>query len=262
MPIDHRHPRDIRADIRAGRITGVTTGLGAGHAQANLVALPNELADDFLLFCRRNPKPCPVIEVTHPGGVEPVASAPGADLRTDIPRYRIYRDGAIAAEVTDATPHWRDDLVAFLLGCSFTFEWALLDAGIPLRHLEQGRNVAMWRTSIDCQPAGIFHGPLAVSMRPIPAPLVGLAVSTSSRFPGSHGAPIHVGDPAVIGITDLARPDWGDAVEFEPGDIPVFWACGVTPQAVALASTPAFLITHSPGHMFLTDIPNSGLAIS
>ncbi len=262
MPIDRRHPREIRADIRAGRMTGVTTGLGAGHAQANLVALPKALADDFLLFCERNPKPCPLIEVTRPGGVEPVASAPGADLRTDIPRYRIYRDGAVVAEVTDATPYWRDDLVGFLLGCSFTFEWALLEAGIPLRHLEQGRNVAMWQTSIACQPAGIFHGPLVVSMRPIPAALVERAVSVSSRFPGSHGGPIHIGDPAAIGIANLSQPDWGDAVKSEPGDVPVFWACGVTPQAVALASKPAFLITHSPGHMFLTDIPNPALATS
>ena len=255
MPIDGRHPRDIRADIRAGRMVGVTTGLGTGFVQANLVALPKEQADDFLLFCQRNPKPCPVIEVTEPGGVEPVASAPGADLRTDIPRYRIYRDGAVAAEVTDATAYWRDDLVGFLLGCSFTFESALLDAGVPLRHLEQGRNVAMWRTSIACRPAGIFHGPLVVSMRPIPARLVDLAVTTSARFPGAHGAPIQIGDPAAIGIADLARPDWGDAVEFGPDDVPVFWACGVTPQAVALASKPAYLITHSPGHMFITDIP-------
>ena len=262
MPIDHRHPREIRADIRAGRMTGVTTGLGAGHAQANLVALPKAEADDFLLFCERNPRPCPLIEVTEPGGVEPVASAPGADLRTDIPRYRIYRDGAVTAEVTDATAYWRDDLVGFLLGCSFTFEWALLEAGIPLRHLEQGRNVAMWQTSIPCRPAGIFHGPLVVSMRPIPAALVERAASVSSRFPGSHGGPMHIGDPAAIGIANLAQPDWGDAVESEAGDVPVFWACGVTTQAVALASKPAFLITHSPGHMFLTDMPNAALAIS
>ena len=255
MPIDGRHPREIRADIRAGRMVGVTTGLGAGFVQANLVVLPKEQADDFLLFCERNPKPCPVIEVTEPGGVEPVVSAPGADLRTDIPRYRIYRDGAVTAEVTDATAYWRDDLVGFLLGCSFTFESALLDAGVPLRHLEQGRNVAMWRTSIDCRPAGIFHGPLVVSMRPIPEPLVDRAVSASARFPKAHGAPVHIGNPAAIGITDLTQPDWGDAVEFGPDDVPVFWACGVTPQAVALASKPAYLITHSPGHMFLTDLP-------
>src|SRR5207245_2352125 len=156
---------------------------------------------------------------------------PGADLRTDIPRYRVYKDGVLADEVTDATPYWRDDLVAFLLGCSFTFEWALLEAGIRLWHVEHGKNVAMWRASTQCRPAGVFHG-----------------------------APGHVGDPAAIGIADIARPDWGDAQEFARGDVPVFWACGVTPQAVALASRPPFMITHSPGHMFITDLPNSALA--
>jgi uncharacterized protein YcsI (UPF0317 family) len=186
--------------------------------------------------------------------------APGADLRTDIPRYRIYKDGVLADEVTDATPYWRDDLVAFLLGCSFTFEWALLEAGIKLWHVEHGRNVAMWKTSIATRPAGVFHGPTVVSMRPIPSAQLSKAVTASARFPGAHGAPIHVGDPAAIGITDIARPDWGDAQHFEPGDVPVFWACGVTPQAVALASKPPFMITHSPGSMFITDLPNHALA--
>lgn len=260
MPIDYRHPRRIRDDIRAGRITGVTTGLGHGHVQANLAALPREQAYDFLLFCQRNPRPCPLLEVTDAGAVEPVGVAPDADLRTDIPRYRIYRNGVLVDETTDATTYWREDLVAFLLGCSFTFEWALLEAGVPLRHIEQGRNVAMWRTSIPCRPAGIFHGQMVVSMRPIPASLLARAVTASARFPGAHGSPIHIGDPAAIGIGDLEQPDWRDAQEFEPGDVPVFWACGVTPQAVALASKPPFMITHSPGHMFLTDMPNSDLA--
>ena len=260
MPIDRRHPAEIRADIRAGRITGVTSGLGAGHVQANLAVLPRDQAYDFLVFCQRNPRPCPLLEVTDIGSAEPKGMAPGADLRTDIPRYRIYRDGAVVDEVTNATPYWRDDLVAFLLGCSFTFEWGLLDAGIPLRHIEQGRNVAMWRTSIECRPAGVFHGPMVVSMRPIPAALVSRAVMASARFPGAHGAPVHVGDPATIGIEDITRPDWGDPQDFAPGDVPVFWACGVTPQAVALAAKVPFMITHSPGHMFLTDMPNAALA--
>jgi uncharacterized protein YcsI (UPF0317 family) len=260
MPIDQRHPREIRAEIRAGRISGVTAGMGAGHVQANLAVLPKEQAYEFLLFCQRNPRPCPLIEVTDVGSTEPVGVAPGADLRTDIPRYRIYRNGELADEAPDATAYWREDLVAFLLGCSFTFEWALLEAGIPLRHIEHGRNVAMWRTSIPCRPAGIFHGQMVVSMRPIPASLAARAATASARFPGAHGAPIHVGDPSVIGIRDLERPDWGDAPQFEPGDIPVFWACGVTPQAVALATKTPFMITHSPGHMFLTDVPNSALA--
>ena len=260
MPIDPRHPREIRRDIRNGKLTGITAGLGAGHVQANLAVLPRDCAYDFLLFCQRNPRPCPLLEVTDAGSTEPVGVAPGADLRTDLPRYRIYKHGELADEVTDATPYWRDDLVAFLLGCSFTFEWALLEAGIRLWHVEHGKNVAMWRTSMSCRPAGVFHGPVVVSMRPIASADLSKAVTASARFPGAHGAPIHIGDPAAIGIRDLARPDWGDAQEFRPGDVPVFWACGVTPQAVALASKPAFMITHSPGHMFITDVPNSALA--
>jgi uncharacterized protein YcsI (UPF0317 family) len=261
MPIDTRHPREIRADIRRGKITGVTAGLGQGFVQTNLAVLPKDDAYDFLLFCQRNPRPCPLIEVTDPGSAEPVGVAPGADLRTDLPRYRIYKDGILADEVTDATPYWRDDLVAFLLGCSFTFEWALMEAGIRLWHVERGKNVAMWKTSIDCRPAGAFRGPMVVSMRPIPADQVAKAVTTSARFPNAHGAPIHMGDPAPIGITDITRPDWGDPQEFRPGDVPVFWACGVTPQAVALASKPPYMITHSPGHMFITDMANSALAV-
>jgi uncharacterized protein YcsI (UPF0317 family) len=163
-------------------------------------------------------------------------------------------------EVTDATPYWRDDLVAFLLGCSFTFEWALMDAGIKLWHVEHGRNVAMWRTSLETRPAGVFHGPTVVSMRPIPAEQLSKAVTASARFPGAHGAPIHIGNPAAIGIHDISTPDYGDPQHFTPGDVPVFWACGVTPQAVALASKPPFMITHSPGYMFITDVPNSALA--
>jgi uncharacterized protein YcsI (UPF0317 family) len=260
MPIDTRHPRDIRADIRSGKMTGVTAGLGQGFVQANLAVLPGDSAYDFLLFCQRNPRPCPLIEVTDVGSPAPAGVAPGADLRTDIPRYRIYEDGVLAAEVTDATPYWRDDLVAFLLGCSFTFEWAMLEAGVRLWHIEHGKNVAMWRTSIACRPAGAFHGPMVVSMRPIAADQVAKAVTASARFPATHGAPIHVGDPAAIGIQDVMKPDWGDPQEFRPGDVPMFWACGVTPQAVALASKPPFMITHSPGHMFITDVPNGTLA--
>jgi uncharacterized protein YcsI (UPF0317 family) len=260
MPIDARHPREIRADIRSGTLTGITAGLGEGHVQANLAVLPRDQAYDFLLFCQRNPRPCPLIEVTDVGSTEPVGVAPGADLRTDIPRYRIYKDGELADEVTDVTAWWRDDLVAFLLGCSFTFEWALLEAGIRLKHVEQGRNVAMWRTSIACRPAGAFHGPMVVSMRPIPAAQLSKAVTASARFPNAHGAPVHIGDPSAIGIADVTRPDWGDPQSFDPGDVPVFWACGVTPQAVALASRPPFMITHSPGHMFITDVPNHALA--
>ncbi len=261
MPIDARHPKEIREEIRQGKYTGVTAGLAPGYVQANLAVLPQEHAYDFLLFCQRNSRPCPLIEVTDVGSPEPAGVAPGADLRTDLPRYRIYRDGELAEEVTDISPYWRDDLVAFLLGCSFTFEWALLDSGVPMRHIDEGRNVAMWRTSIACRPAGRFHGPMVVSMRPIPSDLVPKAVTVTARFPMAHGAPIHIGDPAAIGIGDLDRPDWGDPAFFRPGDVPVFWACGVTPQAVALASKPPLVITHSPGHMFITDLPNHALAV-
>src|SRR5438445_1846543 len=260
MPSGTRHPREIRSGIRSGKISGITAGLGQNFVQANLAVLPRDHAYDFLLFCQRNPRPCPLIEVTDVGSAEPVGVAPGADLRTDIPKYRIYKDGALADEVTDATPYWRGDLVAFLLGCSFTFEWALLEAGIRLWHVEQGKNVAMWRTSIACRPAGVFHGPMVVSMRPIAGSQLAKAVTASARFPNAHGGPVHVGDPAAIGIGDITRPDWGDPQEFGRGDVPVFWACGVTPQAVALASKPPFMITHSPGHMFITDLPNSALS--
>jgi len=261
MPIDARQLKEIREEIRRGKYTGVTAGLAPGHVQANLVVLSQDHAYDFLLFCQRNPRPCPLIEVTDVGSPEPAGVAPGADLRTDLPKYRIYRDGELTEEVTDITLYWRADLVAFLLGCSFTFEWALLDAGIPVRHIEAGRNVTMWRTSIGCRPAGRFHGPMVVSMRPIPVELVPKAVTVTARFPMAHGAPIHIGDPAKIGITDLDHPDWGDPASFRPGDVPVFWACGVTPQAVALASKLPFVITHSPGHMFITDLPNHALSV-
>jgi uncharacterized protein YcsI (UPF0317 family) len=260
MPIDTRHPRQIRADIRSGRLTGTTAGLGQNFVQANLAILPQAQAYDFLLFCQRNPKPCPLIEVCDAGSPAPSMAAPGADLRTDISGYRIYEHGELRAEVRDLRAHWRDDLVAFLIGCSFTFEWALLEAGIRLWHVEHGKGVAMYRTSIACRPAGIFHGPTVVSMRPIQAADVARAVAASARYPGAHGAPVHVGEPAAIGIADLACPDYGDVQEFRPGDVPVFWACGVTPQAVALACKPPFMITHSPGHMFITDLPNAALA--
>ncbi len=261
MPIDARQPKEIRADIRSGKWRGVTAGLAPGYVQANLAILPQGFAYDFLLFCQRNPRPCPLIEVTDTGSPEPAGVALGADVRTDLPKYRIYRDGELTDEVTDITPFWRDDLVAFLLGCSFTFEWALLEAGVRLPHIEQGKNVAMYRTSVECHPAGRFHGPMVVSMRPIPSPLVPKAVTVTARFPNAHGAPVHIGDPRALGIEDLARPDWGDPQPFGPGDVPVFWACGVTPQSVALVSKPPFMITHSPGHMFITDLPNTALSV-
>lgn len=255
-------PREVRQQIREGKWRQPTAGLAPGFVQANLVVLPRDLAFDFLLFAQRNPKPCPVIEVTDVGSAEPTLSAPGADLRTDVPRYCVYRDGALASEVTDLQSVWRDDFVSFLLGCSFTFESALLRAGVPVRHIEEGRNVPMFITSIPCAPAGVFRGPLVVTMRPIPAPLVARAVQISGRYPGVHGAPVHLGDPATIGIRDLQAPDFGDAVTIRPGEVPVFWACGVTPQAVAMQAKPPLMLTHAPGHMFITDLRNEELAAS
>lgn len=253
MDLRHATGADVRRLARTGAWHAPTPGLAMGYVQANLVVVPRTLAFDFLLFCQRNPKPCPVLDVTEPGGAEPHLVAPGADLRTDVPRYRVYRDGEVIDEPTDLASHWRDDYVGFLTGCSFTFESALLAAGLPVRHIERGTNVPMFRTNIACRPAGVFRGPMVVSMRPMSMAQALRAVQVCSRFPRAHGAPIHIGDPAAIGIRDVGTPDFGDPVDFHPGEVPVFWACGVTPQAVAMAARPPLLITHKPGHMFVTD---------
>jgi uncharacterized protein YcsI (UPF0317 family) len=233
--------------------------MAMGYVQANLVVVPRDLAFDFLLFCQRNPRPCPLLDVTEPGSAEPRLVATGADLRTDLPRYNVYQHGQLVDSPTDLHQWWRGDLVGFLLGCSFTFESALLQAGVPFRHLEKGCNVPMYRTNIACQPAGVFHGPTVVSMRPLTPAQAIKAVQVCSRFPRAHGAPLHFGDPAAIGIRDISKPDFGDAVEIRPHEIPVFWACGVTPQAVAMEVKPPLLITHKPGHMFLTDLRDTDL---
>jgi uncharacterized protein YcsI (UPF0317 family) len=251
----------MRELIRAGRWRGVTAGVAPGYVQANLAILPRDLAFDFLLFCQRNPKPCPLLEVMEAGRTEPLLTAPEADIRTDLPGYRVYQKGALVAEVESLLTLWRDDLVSFLLGCSFSFEAALADAGIALRHHELRCNVSMYITSIPTTPAGIFSGPLVVSMRPIKREQVVRAVQVTSRFPATHGAPVHIGDPSAIGIRDLAHPDFGDPVEVRPGEEPVFWACGVTPQAVALSCKPPLMITHSPGRMFITDHRDSDYAV-
>ena len=252
-------PATVRAAIRAGDWTTQTAGLAPGYKQANLVILPREQAYDFLLFCVRNPKPCPIIDVTDAGSPVPAQAAPDADLRTDLPRYRVYEHGELVEEPTDIRHRWRDDMVAFLLGCSFTFEHALVAEGIPLRHLECGDGVPMYVTNRACVPAGAFSGPLVVSMRPIRAEQVERASAISARYARAHGAPVHAGDPAALGIADLTTPVWGDPTEIRPGEVPVFWACGVTPQAVALQSKPPLVITHSPGHMFVTDVPIGAL---
>ena len=253
-------PEEVRKAIRRDIIQGPTAGMAAGHVQANLAVVPRDLAFDFLLFAQRNPKACPILDVTEPGSPEPKIIAPGADIRTDIPRYRIYEHGALVAEVTDATPYWRDDLVGFLIGCSFSFEAALMNAGIPIRHIDEKCNVPMYRTSLPCVPAGSLYGNMVVSMRPIRHEQVVRAVQVTSRFPSVHGAPIHIGDPAVIGIKDVMQPDFGDAVAIKEGEVPVFWACGVTPQSIAMTSKPPFMITHAPGHMFICDPRDEDLA--
>ncbi len=251
----------IRQRIRRGEITGHTSGMAPGCVQGNVVILPAALASDFLRFCQANPKPCPLLAVSEPG--DPALPALGADIdmRSDVPRYRVFRHGEMVDEPTDIGHLWRDDLVTFILGCSFSFEWALLEDGLRLRHQDEGGNVPMYRTSIQTAPAGRFHGPLVVSMRPYrPADAI-RAIQITTRFPGVHGAPVHIGKPELIGIRDLARPDWGDAVEVAADELPLFWACGVTPQAVIAEVKPDFCITHAPGSMLITDLHNSRLAI-
>lgn len=229
-----------------------TAGFCAGYAQANLIALDKRYAFDFLLFAQRNPKPCPILGVLEPGQLRSHLLSDG-DIRTDIPAYRVYRDGVLEAQVRDVTDYWTNDTVAFLIGCSFTFEQALLDNGVPVAHIEQGKNVPMYLTNIDCEPAGAFSGKMVVSMRPVPASQVADAVRITSRYPAVHGAPVHVGDPRLIGIDDLQAPDFGEAVEIPDGTVPVFWACGVTPQAIVMHSRPALAICHAPGKMLVTD---------
>jgi uncharacterized protein YcsI (UPF0317 family) len=250
---------EIRQRIRSGTFAGHTAGLAPRYVQGNVVILPSDVATEFLLFCQRNPKPCPLLEVSGPG--QPTLPALGdIDIRTDIPRYRVWRDGALVDEPTDIRAIWRNDLVTFVLGCSFSFEHALIDAGLPLRHIEQGCNVAMFRTALPTTVAGRFHGPLVVSMRPVTPVNAIRAIQITSRFPAVHGAPVHIGEPGLIGITDLSRPDYGDAVDVASDELPVFWACGVTPQAVVAAARPAFCIRHSPGCMLITDRLNHELA--
>ncbi|OLT48240.1 hypothetical protein BJF85_13520 [Saccharomonospora sp. CUA-673] len=243
-------PGQARAAFRAGTVTP-TAGHCPGWTQANLIALPGEYADDFARFAERNPQSCPVLGVGGPGATS--LQIFGGDLRTDLPAYRVYRDGELVAEPTDVTDLWRGDLVAFLIGCSFTFEAALQVAGVPVRHIDDGSNVPMYRTSVECRPAGRMSGLLVVSMRPMPADQVERAVRITARYPRVHGAPVHIGSPELIGIADLARPDFGDPVRIEPGEVPVFWACGVTPQAAVMRSRPPLAIAHAPGHMAITD---------
>jgi len=253
--------RDARLAARSGALDAPTAGLAPGFVQGNLAILPHDYAEDFLRFCQANPKPCPLIGVSEKGS--PAIPALGADLdiRTDIPRYRVWRDGELVDAPRDITSVWRDDLVSFVLGCSFSFEEALLAADVPLRHIARGLGVPMYRTSLQTQRAGRFHGPVVVSMRPLkPADAI-RAVQITSRLPAVHGAPIHLGYPEQIGIADLSKPDYGHALPLEPGELPVFWACGVTPQAAIAAAGIPFAITHAPGYMLVTDLKNAQLAV-
>lgn len=255
-------PGELRAAFRAQRWTQHTVGLGERCVQGNLVILPREHAGDFLLYCQRNPKPCPLLAVGDAGDWRLPALGVDIDIRSDLPRYRVWRHGELAEEPLDIGALWREDLVSFVIGCSFSFEQALMDDGIPLRHVQQGRNVAMYRTAIATAPAGPFAGPLVVTMRPLTPAHAIRAVQITSRYPAVHGAPVHLGDPGAIGIADLARPDYGDAVELRPGELPVYWACGVTPQAALAAARLPLAITHAPGAMLVTDLSNHQLASS
>jgi uncharacterized protein YcsI (UPF0317 family) len=253
--------QQARARISRGEWSTHTSGLAQGHVQGNVVILPAAQATDFLRYCQRNPKPCPLLAVSEPGEVGLPTLGADIDICTDIPRYRVWRDGELVDEPTDISALWRKDLVTFVIGCSFSFEEALTAAGLPLRHIQQQRNVAMYRSNIATTPAGPFHGPMVVSMRPLKAADAIRAIQITSRFPNVHGAPVHLGDPRQIGIMDISKPDYGDAVEVMPDEIPVFWACGVTPQAAITQARPDFCITHAPGAMLITDLLNHQLAI-
>lgn len=251
----------VRLACRAGAQLATTAGLAPGFVQGNLAILPRDLAAEFLRFCHLNPKPCPVIGMSEPGDPRIPALGQDLDVRTDLAAYRVWRDGELAAEPSDLSQWWRDDLVAFIIGCSFSFEEALMEEGIPLRHVEQGTRVPMYRTTIACAPAGRFAGPTVVSMRPLRPAQAIRAVQITSRYPSVHGAPLHIGLPREIGIEDLARPDYGDPVVVAADELPVFWACGVTPQAVIAASRPSLAITHAPGAMLVSDLKNRHLAV-
>lgn len=257
---DYRNmrPEEAWKKIRSGEIDYPTAGMCGGYAQANLVILPREYAEDFRKFTERNPKPCPVLEILD-GSPLVHAMGEGASIVTDIPRYFIYRNGVKTDEVTDVSPYWQEDFVGFLIGCSFSFEEALLEAGIDVRHISMGCNVPMYKTNMECEKAGIFEGPLVCSMRPMTPENAKKAAEITGRYPNVHGAPVHMGDPAQIGISDIGCPDYGDSVEIGDGEIPVFWACGVTPQAAVERAKPPIVITHAPGHMFITNVKNADL---
>lgn len=252
-------PKEVRQLISDGKITGQTSGMCDGYAQANLCILPEKYAYDFLLFCQRNQKSCPLLEVSDCGSRFLKTSAPGADIAKEIPRYRVWKNGKLFDECTDVSSYWRNDLVSFVIGCSFSFESLLINGGIDVRNISENHNVPMYVTNIDTSPAGIFSGKMVVSMRPIPYDKIVRAVEITSRVPKVHGSPVHIGLPELIGIKDINKPDFGEMSTIKENEVPVFWACGVTPQSVVMNSKPDFCITHAPGHMLITDIPESFL---
>ena len=258
---EYPDPSALRSAIRRGEFTGNTSGLAPGFVQCNLAILPADWAADFLRFCQLNPKPCPLVASSASPGDPRLPPLGDIDIRTDVPRYRVFEGGELIDEVDNISALWRDDLVCFALGCSFSFEEALLADGLEVRNVTEGVNVPMFRSDIDCTPAGPFEGKMVVSMRPFRATEAIRAIQICTRFPSVHGAPVHLGDPGLIGIEDLALPDYGDPVNVAEDEIPLFWACGVTPQVALEAAKPPFAITHSPGHMLVTDVPNSRLAV-
>ena len=254
-------PAELRQQIRRGEMRDNTSGYAPGYVQCNIVILPAEWAGDFLKFCQLNPKPCPLVAMSASPGDVTLPALGDIDIRSDVPSYRLFENGALVDEVADVSTVWRDDLVTFALGCSFSFEEALLADGLEVRNISEAVNVPMYRTAIDCAPAGAFAGKMVVSMRPFVAADAIRAIQICTRFPSVHGAPIHIGDPSQIGIVDLQQPDYGDAVSVDADELPVFWACGVTPQVALETARPPFCITHSPGCMLVTDMRNSKLAI-
>jgi uncharacterized protein YcsI (UPF0317 family) len=257
MQLDQVSGAELRAAVRNG-YTGLTSGLASGYTQSNVVILPAEYAEEFAAYCAANPDACPLIAQTAPGDPEVRDLAPGSDVRTEVPRYRVFRDGvASPEEPTEIGDLWRDDFVTFLIGCSFTFERTLQEAGLRIRHIDLGRNVPMFRTNIDSKAAGRFSGAVVVTMRPFPDADVERVVKITKAFGDMHGAPLHIGDPEAIGITDLAHPDFGEGVPVEDGETPMFWACGLTAQVAMAAARPDIAITHSPGRLFVTDLPDT-----
>ena len=254
MPHPIQNDAETRAKIREGKLTGNTAGLCPGYLQANVVVLPSRLAGDFIDYCSRNPKPCPLLAVGKPGSVDLPSLGSNLDLRTDLPGYAVYKNGGFEHYLTDISDIWEDDFVSFALGCSFTFENALLDAGVPMRHIEFEKTVPMFKTNIETVPSEMFAGELVVSMRPIPRRLMSVVGATCEKYPHAHGSPVHSGAPEDIGIVNLDRPDWGDSVSVKPDEVPTFWACGVTSQVAIQTSHVPLAITHKPGAMLITKV--------